>query len=593
MVFINPVNLLFFLQAMFKTVRTKLLASFLFLMLLCLLSCVLLFRYYTSTKAEIQSFTARLHQLEVLIQKSQSIMQDFFLSETINPAFFKSGESEYFTKLSDNYNEIEKALQSLDSSRFLSRYSLEREVDEINKSLLTWSSSFDTIVNLILRKGFKDYGVEGNLRAYAHELENLTNYLSLTDILQLRRHEKDFMIRNENAYVIKHSQLLEKISANIESLHPFPMKDSIRVLLRNYELSFSQFVELEKKIGLKSKAGMKDQLNRALRNIGADLKRAERKSLRIENEFISKLEYRIAIIVVGIVGTGIFFAFFISRLISNRIIRLKNEIDDFIQSGFASVGIRTSKKTQDEIGDLASKFENMESAILNYISELKETNRDLETFLYRVSHDLKGPLSSISGLINLIEMTKDEKEIDGYHAMISTSIAKLHGVIDELNEVILIRQGKTVSTRINFRVMVDEITSQVQAIPGMPEVIYIVENDRPPVIFVDAMMLRIILRSLIENATKYSKRESVESFVKITMCDAGDSNLSISVEDNGIGIPPEFHDRIFDMFFRATNVSVGSGLGLYIVKNAVVRMKGTINLTSKEGEGSVFTITIP
>ena len=72
-----------------------------------------------------------------------------------------------------------------------------------------------------------------------------------------------------------------------------------------------------------------------------------------------------------------------------------------------------------------------------------------------------------------------------------------------------------------------------------------------------------------------------------------ESEIVIMLSDNGIGIPTEIHEKVFDMFFRGTNSSMGSGLGLYIVKNAVKKLQGTIRFSSKEGEGTTFTIKLP
>ena len=108
----------------------------------------------------------------------------------------------------------------------------------------------------------------------------------------------------------------------------------------------------------------------------------------------------------------------------------------------------------------------------------------------------------------------------------------------------------------------------------------------------DEKRVNVILKNLIFNAVKYQNFNQRKPSIIVSANEDG-NNLEISVKDNGEGIDPEIQDKVYDMFFRASEKSSGSGLGLYIVKEMVSKLDGKINLKSKMGKGSEFIIRIP
>src|SRR5690606_7414556 len=108
----------------------------------------------------------------------------------------------------------------------------------------------------------------------------------------------------------------------------------------------------------------------------------------------------------------------------------------------------------------------------------------------------------------------------------------------------------------------------------------------------DKNRLAVILNNLLANAIKYHDPRKEEQWINVQVRNSN-GTIKLRVSDNGIGIDPEHHSKIFDMFYRGTFQSKGSGLGLYIVKETVVKMNGTIGLKSNSGEGSTFSITLP
>ncbi len=108
----------------------------------------------------------------------------------------------------------------------------------------------------------------------------------------------------------------------------------------------------------------------------------------------------------------------------------------------------------------------------------------------------------------------------------------------------------------------------------------------------DAMRLKIVLNNLMNNAIKYHDYNKESRYIRISTSPS-EHGMKFSVCDNGMGIPLEHHDKVFNMFYRASDKSKGSGLGLYIVKESLGQLGGTVSLKSTLGEGSTFTILIP
>jgi signal transduction histidine kinase len=119
-----------------------------------------------------------------------------------------------------------------------------------------------------------------------------------------------------------------------------------------------------------------------------------------------------------------------------------------------------------------------------------------------------------------------------------------------------------------------------------------IEIEGSEMVYGDKKRLKTIIKNLASNAVKYSRIDAADAFVKFKLRQDNDQ-IEFQVEDNGIGIPPEQHQKIFDMFYRYANDNNGSGLGLFIVKEVLSKLGGTVKLDSIEGKGSVFKISIP
>jgi signal transduction histidine kinase len=223
---------------------------------------------------------------------------------------------------------------------------------------------------------------------------------------------------------------------------------------------------------------------------------------------------------------------------------------------------------------------------------LVQRNYELDSFVYRASHDLKAPLNSLMGLIDILGNETQDSNILMYLGLMDKSVVKLDTFIRNLTDFSRINRLQIKYTKVDFNQLVDEISESLRYMEHSARVEKSVKIAPGKPLYADGFHIGIVLSNLISNAIKYQDHSKEQARVDISV-EVDEEKAVIVVEDNGMGIPKEYQDRIFELFFRASNQSFGSGLGLYITRNAVEKMDGTISFESEPGEGTRFTVTIP
>lgn len=225
------------------------------------------------------------------------------------------------------------------------------------------------------------------------------------------------------------------------------------------------------------------------------------------------------------------------------------------------------------------------------IEELQKTNDELSRFIYSASHDLRSPLMSVLGIINLSKLDQSIVDPNGYMKMIETSILRLDGFIQKIIEYYKNAKLQPDYEKIDFNALIEDCIELSRRQNN--DVVFDVEVDQQEEFFGDLFRISIILNNLISNAIKYQNPENTEPTVKLNAV-TDRYKAVISIEDNGVGIISEHLNNIFKMFFRTKNNNKpGTGIGLYIVKEALTRIGGTITVSSVYGKGTKFVITIP
>ncbi len=226
--------------------------------------------------------------------------------------------------------------------------------------------------------------------------------------------------------------------------------------------------------------------------------------------------------------------------------------------------------------------------------ELLKINNELDSFVYSVSHNLRAPLSSILGLTNLakFENKPENKVLLQYIDMIAGSIRKLDDTLKEI-----LAYSRNARTEINVREidlekMIRSVFEELAYLEGIDRIHKSITIEPSVPIFSDPFRIKVILDNLISNAIKY--RDETKEMCKLTVtAQVRQERVTLTLHDNGIGIADEHLAHIFTMFYRATDHGEGSGLGMYIVREMVEKLNGTIQLDSAYGSHTHITLTFP
>ncbi|PTB92340.1 two-component sensor histidine kinase, partial [Marivirga lumbricoides] len=266
-----------------------------------------------------------------------------------------------------------------------------------------------------------------------------------------------------------------------------------------------------------------------------------------------------------------------------RYVELKGEHDKkFINSVVNSYSvlsrIEDSEKEAEKEQELASIIE--------------KKNSEMDSFFYRVSHDLKGPIASLLGLSDLAKRDVSDTKALHYLKMYENQIKRLNMIVMELINITELNYREIKRTDINFYEIIDNCITAYTYLPNFDSIVFKIEVQSNLTFSSEWYIVNTILQNLIENSIKYLDKNKEESTVHITVYGTK-TDINIEVKDNGQGIDKEHQGKIFDMFYRANNSAQGTGLGLFILKRAVERLHGEIKLESTPGIGTTFNISLP
>lgn len=224
--------------------------------------------------------------------------------------------------------------------------------------------------------------------------------------------------------------------------------------------------------------------------------------------------------------------------------------------------------------------------------ELLKTNSELDRFVYSASHELRAPLASVLGLVTLASMGEDDPEKLKLLKMMQTSVERLDLFIKDIVHYARNSRLEIEYERIDFPDLIAESIDQLRYMPEVANIQITTAMDGEYDFYSDRKRISVVMNNLLSNAIKYSNPRVANPFIHIHVSHRTDA-VALEIKDNGVGIREEYLDKIFNMFFRATMMQSGSGLGLYIVKEIIEKLEGSWGVCSKEGEGSTFHFLIP
>ncbi|MBL7857302.1 MAG: GHKL domain-containing protein [Cyclobacteriaceae bacterium] len=326
--------------------------------------------------------------------------------------------------------------------------------------------------------------------------------------------------------------------------------DTLWHAMRNHQLSFTDLWPGEYNV-----------LVRAKKNTGLDWSEPTMVSLLIAKPYWLRIEFIFFLITIILIIAWASYSV-TSRLLNKRKVQLERLIE---------------KRTTD---------------VQRANNELMQRNAELDRFVYSASHDLSAPLKSVLGLIAVSRMENPGEQHEQYLTMMEGSVRKLEDFIRDVVSYSRNTRMPVKNEAVDFSELIQSLLNDQQYAPNFSRIDFQVEDTTGSKMVTDVMRLKIVLNNLISNAIKFHWLERENPFVKIKLMRQGNA-YSITVQDNGQGIDEAHTAHVFEMFYRASESAQGSGLGLYILKETVLKMSGKVSVKSKIGEGTTFTVMLP
>ena len=223
--------------------------------------------------------------------------------------------------------------------------------------------------------------------------------------------------------------------------------------------------------------------------------------------------------------------------------------------------------------------------------DFKKINQELDNFVYSVSHQIRAPLTSLLGLINIAKIDTSDK-IHEYLDLMQVSIENLDQTVHEINDYSRNARLELKIEKVPFQKICDQIIEDYSFGKGLNAFNIIRNIEDSGHFYSDANRIKVIISNVFSNSLKFNDLEKDQPTVTIDIS-ANKETAEITITDNGEGMHEESLPKIFDMFYRASQSARGAGLGLYVVKEIVNKLNGKIDVESQIGKGSTFTIELP
>ena len=244
------------------------------------------------------------------------------------------------------------------------------------------------------------------------------------------------------------------------------------------------------------------------------------------------------------------------------------------------------------IGTDISEIKQIQRDMLQKNEELRKINLELDHFVYSISHDLRSPLLSIKGIVAMVLQTPDLSDQNRtFLNMMLTSVTRLDGTIQEILEYSRNSRFEIQNTSFNLIDLIQSVFDDLRfGSSPAPQIEFELSGD--PIIQTDKARMGVLLKNIISNCIKYARKE-IPMHISVTLKHVRSKPVLLTITDNGEGIAPKHLDRVFEMFYRATTSSTGTGLGLYICREITNKLGGTIDIQSTQGSGTTVTISLP
>ncbi|MEJ0055656.1 MAG: HAMP domain-containing sensor histidine kinase [Bacteroidota bacterium] len=582
-----------------NSIRDRILGGYLFLTFL-IVALVIFSAFVINRNRRIASIHSDINELQVHSLNLIKADNDFFNVEIYNQHYLSTRASNVIKKR-DSLNSLIKIRigQIIGKSKNLD-YPVADYLVQINALLEEYDHVFRQLENLFFIRGFKDEGIEGSMRSYAHELEQQEGFDKL-DLLSMRRAEKDFLIRHDTLYVV----MFNRLAAVAREKMSQQRNHETSIKLAAYQDLFIRLSEIQKEIGLSATDGLRGDLGALTEELSRHYFILAHNSTEISSDAQRTAWLFFIAITAAAVVFAIITGYWISKRISEPIARLSSFMEEAIEKRYhipefsfnnAAVEInvltasfsKLMNETTAQMKELKKKSRQLKSRN----NELKKLNSELDSFLYSTAHDLRAPLSSLLGVLNLMLRETKQPELVIYIEMMQQAIQRQEAFISQIVEFTKNKRLEIHPEPIDIKNIIEDIFENHRYVESAYKIKHEVIIHSQSQFFSDKNRIKIIFNNLISNAIRYADMTKPNPFVRISI-EIDHEFATIQFSDNGIGIESHHLEKIFDMFYRASDDSKGSGLGLFIFSETIQRLNGLMTVTSEINLGTGFFIKLP
>jgi signal transduction histidine kinase len=605
------------------SLRKQLMISFMSVALLFVLFLILSF--FLLDKGD--TIRTQKSHIELLNKNIQLLIlkdKDFLLYSSRDEAFYISEGLEYFQTRKSQFNELDSITLSLATNPIVKEFGVTREIRKLDSLLLAYEYGMSRMVESMRERGYKDEGLEGKMRTSAHYCEERLTGENKILLLQLRRNEKDYMLRREQAYIDKFNLNSIKLKDNLDKMPA--STDSVKLALDRYRATFAEMVKIDQIIGNSIHEGLWAEL-RGLATLlegtsGVIVEKAENYGSLTLRNLRYLWVFAVVIFLIGSVG----MAFWLTQVISRPIKKIANSLPrkiESVQQLPPQINIETRIKEilylqesfnamlyelQGLIDDLEESRSNLNSQFeeLQLINDklkvsevsLVETNKIKDKFFSIIAHDLRGPIGNLSAFLQMLVKHQDSftrDEIKKFAHDMLASVSNLNTLLTNLLEWSRSQMNiiEPKPARVNIAEVAYRNIALFQDIIQQKELLVNVNADPDMFINTDQNMLDLIVRNLLSNAVKFSEKHGevrLNAYKK-------DERIYFEVADKGLGMLPEELQLLFrqDTHFSkiGTMQEKGTGLGLLLCKEFIEILGGELNVDSVRFKGSVFRFYLP
>lgn len=368
-------------------IRLKIAISFIIVAILGFIF-LLSYIFFHEKELDLSRYRSNMQETRSLVYRNLQLQNEFLFNEARTNEFHITGTSPSITLLEKNTKQLIDLTTEAHKNELSAEFGLNEALLSFRDLLMERYFKFVSLKNKLLKKGFFNYGLEGEFRLYIHQLEDdYTSIIPVQTVLQLRRIEKDYMLRRDVSYSREHLILT---NATLNELDRLNEKSGMaKLLLQNYSSTFQEYVAIDTLIGFDNRQGMLKQMNNNAKNLLSKLTEIIEKNDEMSQIYSRKINLIFLFFGILFLIFFILIIYLMVRNLSRPIIQLSHELNTFISGNFALKTINQQPKRMDEIGDLIRNFYTMQVEIVDHFTKFRLLATEKEKKLVEQKEKIK------------------------------------------------------------------------------------------------------------------------------------------------------------------------------------------------------------